>query len=195
MEQSDLMRALRSIPACALAGLIAGTCHAADNGVYAGASLGRVNTDLSNGLDSALDGKDTGFKLMVGLRPLDWLGVEMSYVDLGEVKQKGGASAGSSFKFDEAGFAASGILFWDIATFDLFAKAGLLRWDTGATIGTPLGTVRQDDAGTDLTWGVGAQARFGSLAARLEYEKFEIDTPPGFDSPDMISLGVTWTFF
>jgi hypothetical protein len=48
-----------------------------------------------------------------------------------------------------------------------------------------------DDDGTDLAYGVGVGLGFGSLGARLEYERFEIDDA---DTVDMISLGVTWTF-
>jgi hypothetical protein len=189
------MRLLRSISACVVAGLLAGICHAADNGVYAGGSLGQAKTDLNGDLDSVLDGKDTAFKLIVGLRPLDWLGVELSYVDLGEVTQDSGSGAFGNFRLDEAGFDAFGVLFYDIANFDLFAKGGFIRWDTQASVSTIFGRSGTDDQGTDLAWGVGAQARFGSLAARLEYEHFDIDTPPGFDSPDLLSVGMTWTFF
>jgi len=190
------MRLLRSIPTCVVAGLLAGTCHAADNGVYAGGSLGQAKTGLNSDLDSVLDGKDTAFKLIVGLRPLDWLGVELSYVDLGEVTQdRGNTPTFSNFRLDEAGFDALGVLFYDIANVDLFAKGGFIRWDTRASVSTFFGRSGTDDQGTDLVWGAGAQVRFGSLAARLEYEHFDIDTPPGFDSPDLLSLGVTWTFF
>ena len=71
------MRSLRWIFACLIAGaLAAASCHAADNGVYAGGSLGQARMDLSGDLDRVLDGEDTAFKLIVGLRPLDWLGVE-----------------------------------------------------------------------------------------------------------------------
>jgi hypothetical protein len=191
------MRSLRWILACAVGALsLTGVGHAADNGVYAGASLGQAKTDLSGGLDSVLDGKDTAFKLIVGLRPLDWLGVELSYVDLGEVTQRSGSALGNrDFRFDEAGFDAFGVLFYDIAMVDLFAKGGFIRWDTQSSVRTFFGRSISDDQGTDLAYGVGAQARFGSLAARLEYEHFDIDVPSGFDAPDLISLGVTWTFF
>jgi len=192
------MRSLRFLLACAVATLLAGNCYAADNGVYAGGSLGQAKTDLSGGLDSVLDGKDTAFKLIVGLRPLDWLGVELSYVDLGEVTQRGGSGnplGSSDFRLDEAGFDAFGVLFYDIAMVDLFAKGGFIRWDTQSSVRSFFGRSISDDQGTDLAYGVGAQARFGSLAARIEYEHFDIDTPRGFDAPDLISLGVTWTFF
>jgi len=35
---------------------------------------------------------------------------------------------------------------------------------------------------------------FDKLAVRLEYERFELDARPGFEPPNMISLGASWTF-
>jgi len=29
----------------------------------------------------------------------------------------------------------------------------------------------------------------------VEYEKFDFDVDDGFESPDMISVGASWTFF
>jgi hypothetical protein len=37
--------------------------------------------------------------------------------------------------------------------------------------------------------------RFDKLAVRAEYQRFEIDVADGFDPPDMISIGASWTFF
>ena len=75
------------------------------------------------------------------------------------------------------------------ALVDLYAKAGLVRWETE-------GQRRQasfdfDDDGTEFGYGAGAQVRFGSLAARLEYEQFDVEHTDGVE---LLSLGVTWTF-
>jgi hypothetical protein len=190
------MRALQVLMACAMFGLIA-TAQAADNGVYAGIAVGQSKTDVQSFFDDdEVDEEDTGFKLLLGLRPLDWLGVEVNYVYLGEVSGGADFPDFTSFRVKQTGFGASGVLFYDIATFDLFAKAGLIRWDASRTVDTFFGRFNVSDKGTDLTWGAGAQARFGSLAARLEYERYEIDESDGFiGKPHLISLGLTWTFF
>ena len=52
------------------------------------------------------------------------------------------------------------------------------------------GATSSDD-GTEFAWGGGAQVRFGSLGARLEYDHFDIDNTDGLD---LYTLGVTWTF-
>jgi len=46
----------------------------------------------------------------------------------------------------------------------------------------------------------GKLRELAAILSPLGYElitqnSLDIDTPPGFDSPDLISLGVTWTFF
>lgn len=192
------MRTLRYLAACGMLGLFA-TAHAADNGVYAGVSIGQARTDVVKFFaNDPVDEEDTGFKLVLGLRPLDWLGVEVDYVYLGEVSRGGGTFPDfTGFRLKQTGFGATGVLFYDIAMFDFFAKAGLIRWDQQASLDSFFGRFNLNDNGADLRWGLGAQAHFGSLAARLEFERFEIDESEGFtdSKPQMLSLGVTWTFF
>ena len=52
-------------------------------------------------------------------------------------------------------------------------------------------SLRFDDNGTEFAWGGGAQVSFGSLAARLEYDNFDIENTDGVD---LYTLGATWTF-
>ena len=73
---------------------------------------------------------------------------------------------------------------------DLFARAGVIDWS--AELSAPNIDVRSKDDGTDLAYGVGAQFRILSLSLRAEYERYEIaDT----DKVDMVSIGMTYTFF
>jgi opacity protein-like surface antigen len=191
------MRAVHRVVVAGIGSLLlfTGTAWAADNGIYAGLSVGQAKTDFDDGIDDFFDGKDTAFKLVGGYRILDWLGVEVSYVDLGEITQRGDAPGLTRFRLEEAGFNVYGVLFYDIANFDVFAKAGLIQSQVHLTADSFFGRFDESDNSTDLAWGVGAQVRFGSLAARLEYERFELDAGAGFDTPDMISVGATWTFF
>ena len=83
----------------------------------------------------------------------------------------------------------------------LYGKLGVARLHSDAQVSSipptcPVGfgctvpyTVRQNQWTTDLAYGAGAQARFGSVGIRAEYER--INASPG--SPDLFSLGVTWT--
>jgi len=49
-------------------------------------------------------------------------------------------------------------------------KAGAARWNLSGHTDSSLFAI--DDHGTDFAWGGGAQAHFGALGLRLEYEQF-----------------------
>ena len=190
------MRALKWVVAVGVVSLCAGTvAHADDTGIYAGGSVGQSKTDFSDDtLDSLFDGKDTAFKLFLGYRVLDWVGFEAGYVDLGEITPKKGLFL-SGFQLEESGFDAFGVLYWDLAPVDLFAKAGFVLAQAHLRSTSFISTFQDVDNSTDFAWGVGGQVRFDKLAVRLEYEQFDIHVHSGFDSPKMISLGASWTFF
>lgn len=194
------MRALKWVVALGIASLCAGTAAHADNtGIYAGGSLGQAKTDFSNdAFDDFFDGEDTAFKIFLGYRVLDWVGFEAGYVDLGEITLRNNNVPGlSGFRLEEAGFAAFGVLYWNVAAspVDLFAKAGFIASQAHVRTNSFFGTLDDTENSTDLAWGVGAQFRFDKLAVRVEYEQFDIDTGSDFDAPDMISVGASWTFF
>jgi opacity protein-like surface antigen len=191
------MRAFKWVMALGITSLCAGTAAHADNtGIYAGLSVGQAKTDFSeDALDDLFDGKDTAFKLFLGYRILDWVGFEAGYVDLGEITLKGDQPGLTQFRLEEAGFNVFGVVYWDIAPVDLFAKAGLMVSQAHVRTNTFFGVLDDTDNSTDLAWGVGAQLRLDKLAVRLEYERFDFDVGAGFDPPDMVSLGATWTFF
>jgi hypothetical protein len=157
---------------------------AADNGIYLGASLGQANIDIDsiNRSNIGIDGDDTGFKFIAGLRPLDWFAVEASYVNFGEIEQ-------GPLATETDGISAFGVFFVPVGPVDLFAKGGLISFDTNVDI-DGIGTISQED-GTDLAYGVGVQFRLLSLGIRAEYEKFDIDD---VDDANMLSIGVTYTF-
>jgi opacity protein-like surface antigen len=158
---------------------------AADNGFYLGASVGQANLkidDLTNNTfeDDDFDADDLAFKLIAGIRPLDWLGVEAAYVNFGEPED---TVLGQKLKADGDGISAFAVGFLATGPVDLFAKVGLISWDSKIS-----GSF--DDDGTDLAYGAGAQFRVLGLSIRAEYEKFDISDV----DLDMISVGVTYTF-
>ncbi len=159
------------------------TSQAADNGIYLGAAISQSEID---DLGTGLDIDDTGWKLIVGIRPLDFIGAELNYVDLGSERQSIG---GLDARVEGTALTGYGVLFLPLPFLDLYAKAGVAYWETEG--GGDLSAGVLDDDGTEFAWGVGAQVRFWSLAARLEYEAFDIGDSEG---ADVYSLGVTWTF-
>src|SRR5687767_11008397 len=100
---------------------------AADNGFYLGGSIGQANVEEKNDLTGFdLDADDTGFKAIVGLRPLDFLGFELSYVDLGQAED---SIAGVNLAADTKGIDAFAVGFLGLPFMDIFAKAGVISWD------------------------------------------------------------------
>jgi hypothetical protein len=157
---------------------------AADNGIYLGASVGQINLKVDDlgGLSAAdFDGEDTAFKVIAGIRPLDWLAVEAAYVDFGHPDDY---VLGEEFEAEGYGVSAFGVGFLAVGPVDLFGKLGLITWDTNFRGGL-------ENDGTDFAYGVGAQFRVWSISLRAEYEVFDLSE---VDDLSMISVGVTYTF-
>lgn len=191
---------LRSIVLASMA-FIPGLVHAADNGVYLGAGVTHSDFGLDNpaGL-SPFDDRDTGVKLFAGWRPLDSFGIEASYADHGEVSVPSGivcialinAPCPDQTRINATSASLFAVGYVTLPLVDLFAKAGVSHWQAdGFSFGTLAPLFRFDDSGGDLAWGVGVQARFGSLAARAEYERFKVLADQDIG---MVSLSLSWTF-
>jgi opacity protein-like surface antigen len=165
---------------------MAGAATAADNGVYIGGSIGRANVDIEDeDIGFELDSDDNGFKAIVGVRPLDFLGFEANYVDLGNPSESIG---GIDVEADATGIDAFVVGFLALPVVDIFIKGGMISWDASLSVD---GTELAEDSGEDLAYGLGVQGRFGSIAVRAEYERFEIED---LDDVNLLSLGITWTF-
>lgn len=174
----------KAIVAAVLLFSASGATMAADNGFYLGASVGQVNLEIDDievlgGED--FKGDDTAYKLIAGIRPLDWLAVEASYVNFGKPSDR---VANIPLEAEGDGISAFAVGFLAVGPVDLFAKGGLIAWDS--EIGD-----RFDDDGTDLAYGVGAQFRVWSISLRAEYEVFDVSD---IDDLSMISVGATFTF-
>jgi opacity protein-like surface antigen len=164
---------------------------AADNGFYLGAGISQANTELTLEDFGSDDVDDTGFKIIGGWRPLDWLAVEANYTDLG-----GDSEDGTSI--DSTAISVSALVLAEIGIVDLYARAGMAMWDTEFS---DLGESVSDD-GWEPTYGVGVGVHFGSVGVRLEYERFSAEPFEDFEEElgqleldfSTITLGVTYTF-
>ncbi len=174
------------LPALILA--LAGTAaQAADNGFYLGAGISKAKVNDIFGSGSNLDIDNTAWKAIAGFRPINLFAVEVNYMDLGSKSRDFGITTAHA---DAKAFSGHALVFLPIPVpfLDLYGKAGLARWDLKGNAGGSL--VRFDESGTEFAWGAGAQLRFGSFAARLEYDNFDIKNTDGVD---LYTLGVTWT--
>jgi opacity protein-like surface antigen len=177
----------------------AGMSQAADNGIYLGVGAVQSEYDLDNPLDAEpFDDKDNGYKLIAGWRPLDSFGVEANYIDHGNATvpsgvaciQLVGVPCPDTTSLEAKTLSAFAVGYMDFPLIDLFAKVGATSWQfDGSTPSFPDFDI--DESDVDLAWGVGVQARFGSLGARLEYERFTIIEDEELGT---ISLSLTYTF-
>lgn len=179
---------------------VASFAQAADNGVYLGAGIAQSDYGLANpGGAQPFDDETDGFKLIVGWRPLDNFGVEANYVDHGNATVPTGiaciALAGvpcpdrTNLTAKTASAFVVGYL--DLPLVDLFVKAGLNAWQFDGHSTPAFSGFRINESGTEFAWGAGVQARFGSIGARLEYERFKIIEDEELGT---ISLSLTYTF-
>jgi hypothetical protein len=180
-----------------------GTARAADGllGLYIGGSIGRSDIHLDSSWTATATGADevvvrpTGWTASVGVRPLQYLGAELQYLDFG--KGQWDRSAGNtltglqvpvSTNLHTNAEALAAVLYAPIPVsfFDLYAKLGPAHWHStanGEIYGLPcpntipncgqiaVKPVKQDS--TDLVYGAGLQFKLGPGAVRLEYESRE----------------------
>jgi hypothetical protein len=181
--------------------LISPLAWSADNGFYLGAGATQSDYGLSNpGAASPFDDSTSGYKLIAGIRLLDSFAIEANYIDHGNATVPSGivclqfitvpcpASASVTAKTMSA--FAVGFLHFPVV--DLFAKAGVDSWKfDGHSIGAGAPAFTVNESGTDLAYGAGVQLHFGSLGARLEYERFDIVKNRSMDA---VSLSFIYTF-
>jgi outer membrane protein with beta-barrel domain len=178
------------------------TIAQADNRWYAGAAYSRVSgefVDMSYGsrIGYGPQPSENGFRIIGGLRPLEWLAIEANYADFGDTEGTLGFVCVTSpcpihFNADAKAFSVSTQALYGLGPVDLFAKLGVARWSADyAWInddGSPFRDIDRD--GTDAVWGGGLQFNVRNITTRVEYERFDLAE----DSVENLSLGVTWSF-
>jgi len=188
-------------------------------GFYLGAGVGRsqVRTDVQFAAPTfgplGFSEKETGWKLIVGIRPLSVIGVEAEYIDFGNASgatgiaptaTQGGINATASSHPKAASLFAVGYLPIPVPHLDVFAKAGAAAikssvhasgqglCPTSMPCLLPVFIPPYSTSGTStrLTYGAGVQVRLLSLAMRAEYQRIHSSS----GDPDLLSLAVTWSF-
>jgi hypothetical protein len=153
---------------------------AADNGFYLGVGVTDTNFDLKNAGSESLD--DNSFKVIAGIRPLDWLAFEANYIDLGS-DSNGGASV------DAQAITVSALALAEFGIVDIYGRVGMANWKVDASLN---GLGSNSENGWEPTFGAGVGVHFGSIGVRAEYETFNSD----FLDADVntVSVSVTYTF-
>jgi hypothetical protein len=201
--------------------LSAPSAHAQERplGLYVGAGFGSATVRQAPALDTDYFGQsrnDLGWNAFIGVRPLRYLGAEIGYLDFGNVSQ-GGPGRGYSLQASAKAPAGFAVGYLPVQPWwDLYLKAGAARlrrtWTTqlfvanfGRAYCPPLAPCPSTApnpyayAGAATQWdfagGVGTQWKFGSIALRLEYERVSTSGNANAGDPDLLSVGVSWTFF
>lgn len=179
---------------------VASFAQAADNGIYLGAGVGQSEYGLDNPFDAKpSDDEATGYKLIAGWRLLDSFGLEASYQDHGDATLPSGIVCAQFItvpcpdrsEFTAKTLSAFAVGYLDFPLVDLFAKAGVTSWEFDGHSTSAFPNFDVDEEGSDFAWGAGVQVHFGSLGARLEYERFNIIRD---EHVGAVSLSVIWTF-
>jgi hypothetical protein len=177
-------------------------------GFYIGGAIGDATVEFEDDrTGEKFDGDDTGYKLIVGYRIIDWVAVEVNYSDYGNpvddffVRDVEASFTGTSIS-------ALGML--PLGNFDLFGRLGISRIEGDLRVRGFRGTLSNEE--TEPMVGIGAQFRANpNLAIRLEVDGVLLDASNNdrddddffddrWDDDDegdwvsMLSLGFTYKF-
>lgn len=213
----------------------ASTAQAASPGFYVGAGIGQARYDdtiptqirdayrndpgYSFVSASMVDDTDQAWKIFGGYRILPWLGVEFSWVDLGEVRSNfvlrslvplTNANAVIDGRYKISG--PSGTVFGELDFTDNFS--GLLRFglynakldysEGGLNADNSPHSYSHSDSTTKITYGLGLNVRVNpSWDVRLDWDRYtdvgrrfalRNETNGRFDHIDLISLNLAYRF-
>lgn len=176
-------------------------------GLYIGAAYGqahiRARFDPIAPGNPGFDATHSAYQAMLGIRPLSFLGAEITYVDLGRQSLIYPSPTTVEERASQRGEAAYAVLYLPVPIIDVYAKAGLARITTDRSVvydlvgvGTcPIGvpncnTVSAGDSSTDtaFAYGAGLQWKLGAWAVRGEYERFSAAGA----NPTLLSIGMTY---
>jgi hypothetical protein len=156
---------------------------------YAGVSVGRSDYDTSCRAGFGCDSRDTGFKAFAGGKFNQNLGLEGSYVYLGDSNRAGGNTWAQGVDLSLVGYLPLS------QSFAVNAKVGgIYGWTkTGGASAPGFATGR--DNGLGLSYGVGASyALTRTVDLRLDWDRYRMKFTTGRDDVDLASLGVAFKF-
>ncbi len=169
------MTALMKSLVCTAA-LMPALAGAADG--YWGGSFGRVEGDDSR----------NGWKVYAGVPLSGHFGMEVGYLELGEIEAVISAPA-DSFPHTGSGFTLAATGHWPLADsgVTVLGRAGMFRWEETYSLGV-LGTVNEE--GNDGFYGIGLEWPVMGVSTRLDVERYRVNS----GDITMYSLGLTLPF-
>ena len=189
-------RLLAALAACLLfaAATPAQADHQASLPYYAGFAIAFPGSDEDcDYYGYNCDGSDTGFKLYAGRQLHENISLEVSFLDLGRLRNEG-LDFDTLAETEGVNFSVLGIIpFSDYAFF--YGKAGYMLSETRYTrVNNNNGnSSSSNDDGSDFTYGLGFGMRFDhKYDFRIEFERLNDLTDkfvPGGDSITSVSIG------
>jgi opacity protein-like surface antigen len=204
-----------------LAALSSRTYAAEPLGLYVGAAAGQATTradqlqfvnaiGMPQEAANSISENATGWKIMLGVRPISSIGAELDYIDFGHPSTVAQTSVtGQNYPADLRVTAPSafGVFYAPIPApaFDLYGKIGVssVRSTVNATEGVVAIScarslictaipvyLHRDRTDTRLAYGAGVQVKLARFAVRAEYERISAST----GDPSLMSLGLIWRF-
>ena len=146
-------------------------------GYYLGGSIGQSEASSYCDGASACENNDTAWKMFGGMQVMNYLSVEGTYLNLGDIRKNGQNS-------DVTAIAAYGVgTLPVISKFDAFAKLGAARWSSENTDG------KQNGFG--VAYGLGAKMALNNTTKlRAEWEKVNGVKTSKTEKSDMSMLSV-----
>jgi len=203
-------RCTLALIALALCPLAAPGAAQADDplGLYIGAAYGQGHIQAQlQGLGALLGefgANHSTYQAMLGIRPVSFLGAEITYVDFGQSSLGNPSASGTgalavpsvpypaAVQVSQKGEAAYGLLYLPVPIIDVYVKAGVSRisTDMSATYAVTTGAevVGRSITDTSFAYGAGVQWKLGQWAVRGEYERFSAAGA----NPSLFSIGMTY---
>jgi opacity protein-like surface antigen len=186
MKEKAMNKSVKSAAAVAAIAVLGMSAATAAEGFYVGGAGLQSRFDSDSFDVEDVDDEDTGWKVILGMRPTPNFGVEGTFTQFGQAEAPSVAVGGPLEAKAEA-LSLFGVGYLPAGPVDLFLKAGVARIEAEGNVGA----VFFDDKGTEFAYGAGVQFNLGQLGLRAEYEKFDTDE---IGDLDVISLGVVFTF-
>jgi len=176
---------------------------------WGSADSGELNNELvGRGINATISGIDNNrimTQVFAGYEYLPRWGIELGYVDLGDVSASiNGTISGINDYFatgqdiypqTATGVQLSSVYRYPVSgSLQLTGRVGVFNWTTDYTLET--NTVSQDvsEDGTDIIYGIGVESgswiRHGGIVSQLNWERYKING----ETIDVLSVGVSYRF-
>jgi len=151
------------------------------NPYYFGGTIGASQgSGYCSGEADKCENEDTAWKLLTGFKVSDKLAAELAYSSLGDMRKSGNNADSSAFTVTAVGSLPL------TEQFDIFAEAGLSRWNS------------DNEKGFGVTYGLGAKMHINaSTNIRAEWQQFPSIEVSDDEKTDinMLSVGVEISTF